>query len=306
MNHINIRIHSSPTARKSAATIGSLSILPAAGTPSAATAAVAATAVAAQWNTCAKLIDAARDAVGAGAQIKIAVTHEVAERPKQGVMALVCIDTSTSMRGERIDAAAHGMATLAGALHHSDVLAVYTFADQSHVEQTFARNYRIDWPAVACAVKERVGGRTALFDAAIAALDALDRYAKPEFAANQTRALVLLTDGDDNASQQHTLADVIARVHANAAVHLLLIGVGVDAAKYARLCSKPHTHFVDAADATPAAIRAAFRAARRIIRIKHTLVINGKEEEEEEEEEKVQQNDDDDDEGDKKIAVSRR
>jgi VWFA-related protein len=55
------------------------------------------------------------------------------------------------------------------------------------------------------------GGRTALYDAVIAALDRL------ECATNQKRALVVLSDGSDNASR-HTREEMFDRVRASDAI----------------------------------------------------------------------------------------
>jgi Ca-activated chloride channel family protein len=59
--------------------------------------------------------------------------------------------------------------------------------------------------------KYRPAGRTALHDAVIAGLDHLER------ATNQKRVLVVLSDGDDNASR-HSEVEMIARARASEAI----------------------------------------------------------------------------------------
>jgi hypothetical protein len=103
-------------------------------------------------------------------------------------------------------------------------------------------------------------------------IDALQMHAKPQHDAHQLRVVVLFTDGDDTCSTQHTFDSVIQRVHSCsiANFHLMLLGVAVDAAKYAPLFApdKPNLHFIDVHDATAYAIQDAFGTVSTALRQK--------------------------------------
>jgi uncharacterized protein YegL len=142
-------------------------------------------------------------------------------------MALLCVDTSGSMAGGRIQAATSGMHTLVQALKPRDVLGVYKFNTTVDVLQTFVRNHKIDWQAHIAGLNAAPSGSTALHDAIMQSMDALQKYAKPKHDDTQLRVVVVLTDGDDNASKTHTLDTVIQRVHSStiANFHFMLLGV---------------------------------------------------------------------------------
>lgn len=201
--------------------------------------------------------------------VVVAVKQQPADR-----MVLFCVDTSGSMAGAPIQAAAAGVASVTAASKPRDVFALYTFNDTVNVVQKFARNHKINWPAHTAQIGAATGGGTALYDAALQSLDALATFAKASH-SKQLRVLVLLTDGDDNKSQ-HSLDDVVSRVHASTIpnFHLLVLGVGVDRRKYAALCAKSNTHYIDVADASPQAIRDAFgTVAHTITRLQQRLIV---------------------------------
>jgi hypothetical protein len=109
-------------------------------------------------------------------------------------------------------------------------------------------------------------------------IDALQMHAKPQHDSHQLRVVVLLTDGDDTCSEQHTLDSVIQRVHSCsiANFHLMLLGVAVDAAKYAPLFApdKPNLHFIDVHDATADAIQDAFdTVSTKITALQQKLIV---------------------------------
>jgi uncharacterized protein YegL len=193
-------------------------------------------------------------------------------------MALLCVDTSGSMAGGRIQAATSGMHTLVQALKPRDVLGVYKFNTTVDVLQTFVRNHKIDWQAHIAGLNAAPSGSTALHDAIMQSMDALQKYAKPKHDDTQLRVVVVLTDGDDNASKTHTLDTVIQRVHSStiANFHFMLLGVGVDASKYAALFphDKPNLHYIDVKDATHDAIRDAFgTVTKKITALQQKLIV---------------------------------
>ncbi len=103
-------------------------------------------------------------------------------------------------------------------------------------------------------------------------------HAKPQHDAHQLRVVVLLTDGDDTCSTQHTLDSVIQRVHSCSITnfHLMLLGVAVDAAKNAPLFApdKPNLHFIDVHDATADAIQDAFgTVSKKITALQQKLIV---------------------------------
>jgi hypothetical protein len=106
-----------------------------------------------------------------------------------------------SMAGARIQAATSSLHTLVQTLKARDVLA-------RHQLQKFDK---IAWRKHVALLNAAPSGATALYDAIVHSIDALQMHAKPQHDSHQLR--VVLTDGDDTCSTQHTLDSVIQRVH---------------------------------------------------------------------------------------------
>jgi hypothetical protein len=182
------------------------------------------------------------------------------------------------MAGARIQAATSGLHTLVQTLKPRDVLALYKFNTSTDVLQKFDRNHKIAWRKHVALLNAAPSGGTALYDAIVHSIDALQTHAKPQHDSHQLRVVVLLTDGDDTCSAQHTLDSVIQRVHSCtiANFHLMLLGVGVDAAKYAPLFApdKPNLHYIDVKDTTSDAIRDAFgTVTKKITALQQKLIV---------------------------------
>jgi uncharacterized protein YegL len=194
------------------------------------------------------------------------------------VMAMLCVDTSGSMAGGSIQAATAGLHTLVRALKARDVLGLYKFDTSVDCLQKFDRNHKIDWAKHVATLLAAPRGGTALYDAAMHSLDALQTYAKPKHDARQLRVVVVLTDGADNRSQQHTLDSLIQRVHncTIANFHFMLLGVGVDKRTYDALFvpGKPNLHFIDVHDASSQAILDAFGTVqKKIYALQQKLIV---------------------------------
>jgi Mg-chelatase subunit ChlD len=117
------------------------------------------------------------------------------------------------MAGARIQAATSGLHTLVQTLKPRDVLALFKFNTSTDVLQKFDRNHKIAWRKHVALLNAAPSGATALYDAIVHSIDALQMHAKPQHDSHQLRVVVLLTDGDDTCSTQHTLDSVIQRVH---------------------------------------------------------------------------------------------
>ncbi len=182
------------------------------------------------------------------------------------------------MAGARIQAATSSLHTLVQTLKLHDVLSLCKFDTSTDVLQKFDRNHMIAWRKHVALLNAAPSGGTALYDAIVHSIDALQMHAKPQHDSHQLRVVVLLTDGDDTCSAQHTLDSVIQRVHSCsiANFHLMLLGVAVDAAKYAPLfaADKPNLHYIDVKDTTSDAIRDAFgTVSKKITALQQKLIV---------------------------------
>src|SRR5256885_14556057 len=130
-------------------------------------------------------------------------------------LALV-VDTSGSMSGRPLADAKAAMATMISALGPSDQVAVLSFNATVRIAQPLTSDKT---RALAGVGSMSAGGDTAIYDAVVAAAQALDS-ADPKV----RRAIVLLTDGLDTASR-NTSASAIARLGA-AGLPLYAVGLG--------------------------------------------------------------------------------
>lgn len=139
---------------------------------------------------------------------------------------VVALDHSSSMElndpeNLRIDAAVK----LVESLEPEDIVAVIHFASGVY----FAQQFTSDKQAAATAIQEVIPhGKTALWDAVHVALDALQSFDSIEggvFAsADYMPMVVLLTDGQDNASE-HSFGPVLGKAKAGN-THVFSIGLG--------------------------------------------------------------------------------
>lgn len=111
----------------------------------------------------------------------------------------------------------HGVVLAGGeafvrASHPEDELFILSFNERVHVGLPPTVPFTSHPSLLRAALRQyRAGGRTALHDAVVAALDHLDR------ASHQKRVLVVLSDGKDNASR-HTRDEMLDRVRRSDAI----------------------------------------------------------------------------------------
>ena len=116
---------------------------------------------------------------------------------------MVVIDTSGSMAGQGISAARSAALSYMASVPADVRLGLVTFSAQPHVvlrPTTSRASFKNAVRGI------RAGGETSLYDGIVAAVGALDNSA-----ADASRRLLVLSDGDDTSSL-HSLADAIAAV----------------------------------------------------------------------------------------------
>lgn len=135
---------------------------------------------------------------------------------KQPLALVLALDVSGSMAGKPLADAKAALNVLVGSLAAGDSAAFITFNTAVSVDQSLTTNKAALTAAIGRAV---ANGNTAIFDAESSALDLL-ASADPR----ARRAIVLLTDGEDNSSRV-ALATVNERMHAQT-FPLYVVGLG--------------------------------------------------------------------------------
>lgn len=134
----------------------------------------------------------------------------------QPLVLVLVLDVSGSMSGKPLADAKAALNVLVGSLAAGDSAAFVTFNSTVSVDQPLTT----DKKALTAAIdRATANGNTAIFDAESAALDVL-----ADAAPRARRAIVLLTDGEDNSSRI-PLATVNERMHAQA-FPLYVVGLG--------------------------------------------------------------------------------
>jgi tight adherence protein C len=144
-------------------------------------------------------------------------TIELASQVAPVALAIV-LDTSGSMGGRPILDAKQAITALINGLGPQDQAALLTFDANVRVDRALTQDKAA---LVAATNAAAAGGDTAIYDALAAAVGALETAP-----ANARKAIVLLTDGIDNASKT-SAASALTRV-AGAALPVKVIGLGTD------------------------------------------------------------------------------
>jgi Ca-activated chloride channel family protein len=111
------------------------------------------------------------------------------ESEAQAMHCAILLDTTGSMT-EALPQLKNSVIDFIDELGPEDYVAIYTFTEQLVIQQDFTRNKDAAKRAV---LRIRAGGRTALFNALAETAEAMKKQAGK-------KALVVFTDGDDNAS----------------------------------------------------------------------------------------------------------
>lgn len=193
------------------------------------------------------------------------------EKPANLLMGFVC-DVSGSMSGGKMEKALRGMTKVKALAGPHDKLAVLSFNSDVRVHHGFKYTEFVDWERNLTALRQRVGGSTAMNDALRLAVETLPhdrRY------SDFQKVLVLVTDGADNSSTRTTaqqLRDLVARPgHAN--FTLLVVGVDLDATEQAsleELCRPKHCYLELCTSET---LDTAFaRVHRKVVEVRRVMV----------------------------------
>lgn len=158
----------------------------------------------------------------------LAAKNVMKERP---IALCIVADISGSMEGSKLDNAKVGMSTLLGFINadRNDAIGLFTFEDQA------AQVVGLD---LASQVADQVGnqiaslrasnGRTALLDSIVLASEKLQSY------QNHIKAIVLLTDGHENASRNATSIEEVIdtlSLERNGSITVFSLAYGDDADK---------------------------------------------------------------------------
>lgn len=134
----------------------------------------------------------------------------------QPLVLVLVLDVSGSMSGKPLADAKAALNVLVGSLAAGDRAAFVTFNSSVSVDQPLTTDKRALTAAIGRAT---ANGNTAIFDAESSALDVL-----ADAAPRARRAIVLLTDGEDNSSRI-PLATINERMHAQT-FPLYVVGLG--------------------------------------------------------------------------------
>ena len=137
--------------------------------------------------------------------------QQIASVDRAGVPACIglVVDNSGSMRNQRT-AMIQALMKLVEAGNPSDRIFVVNFNDEAFLDQDFTTNHGL---IEASLIRPAPRGGTALYDGVIASADHL-----AQTSACQNRVMVVMTDGDDNASQKSLVQTIDAVRYARSPV----------------------------------------------------------------------------------------
>jgi Ca-activated chloride channel homolog len=134
--------------------------------------------------------------------------HEV---KKHSTVYLV-LDTSGSMNGEAMTAAKKGAASFIRSMQKEDEIAVVAFSDQPHLLKPLSKVRDVGESLAQSVEGLFADGGTALYDATLMAMDAIEKN-KKESKEQRLYGVVVLSDGKDTSSKQK-LSDLLDRMPA--------------------------------------------------------------------------------------------
>jgi uncharacterized protein YegL len=115
---------------------------------------------------------------------------------ERAIAVSLVVDVSTSMEGEKLEAAKHGLAAFLGFLSsdRNDAVGIVTFSDTVSLPIPMGRICDVGESVEMCILGLHAGGWTALLDAVLLACDQVTSW------TDRMQAVVILTDGHDNRS----------------------------------------------------------------------------------------------------------
>lgn len=192
----------------------------------------------------------------------------------------IVLDVSGSMAGSRLTKALEGIKFIFDeCCGNSDHFALVAFNGSVHTVTPRRPKYAVKWATVAAETHKLCGGTTRLWDAVATAMD--DIKGMPR-AKDVHVDLVVLTDGEDNASPVGSVARLeanmgkpgIANFHA---IFLACCGAEVNDMRRIKQ-GKKHVLIFEEASSDPESIARAFGRARTVLlerRTQHTVVASG-------------------------------
>lgn len=192
----------------------------------------------------------------------------------------IVLDVSGSMAGSRLNKALEGIKFIFDeCCGNSDHFALVAFNDSVHTVTPRRPKYAVKWATVDAETRNLCGGTTRLWDAVATAMN--DIKGMPR-AKDVHVDLVVLTDGEDNASPSGSVAQLeaamgkpgIANFHA---IFLACCGAEVTCMRRIKQ-GKKHVLVFEEASSDPESISRAFGRARTVLlerRTQYTVVASG-------------------------------
>ena len=188
--------------------------------------------------------------------------ERVEEATPELVVALTfVIDASGSMAGSRMNATITGMKHIFDNLNPTDRVAVKVFNDEVRDIMGLRMKSTVRWNVLADDIRASVGGRTAMRDAILSAIETINWGVNVDGVPSQ-REIVVFTDGDDNRSSvsyqrlktvMHTMTPDDGKRRRK--LFITLIGCGMENTyqnSLRRLCNTPDTQYLPCSAAADA------------------------------------------------------
>jgi Ca-activated chloride channel family protein len=135
------------------------------------------------------------------ADVIVTAKNTWAQNRKRADIVLV-VDVSGSMEDDgKLDQAKAGLETFLTRILPEDRVGLVSFSTDAKVEVVPAPLGQNRIPLSDAIGRLRPLGKTAIYDALLTAKDSLDKLPEPENGEERIKAIVLLTDGEENASQ---------------------------------------------------------------------------------------------------------
>jgi len=144
---------------------------------------------------------------------------------------LLCLDTSGSMDGAKLDQAREGAGWVFGLLEPDDHVAIVAFDSEASVVMRPTRWGDTSREAAMSRVDDLgAGGGTDMYEGLSTARDVLESLAHRPATDDAVRRILLLSDGKDNSHDPADFADLAAEID-GAGIRVLSAGIGTDYAE---------------------------------------------------------------------------
>jgi Ca-activated chloride channel family protein len=133
-----------------------------------------------------------------------AAIRDVFHATKKKATAIILLDTSGSMQGEKIENAVAGTAVFLDVLAKDDEVYIYTFDSQVNILRPGGRNGEVGEQLTQVLQEVEADGTTKLYDAVCLGVERMNQLSSADEAAGERRlyGVVVLSDGDDTMSDR--------------------------------------------------------------------------------------------------------